>query len=80
MRRVHASVDGVRDVCQNWFNDDRFPFMFRDRPCVVHEPFGDNGRYWIGPIEFAPALDMRPIHDAFQRYRFILTFDRDFRK
>ena len=34
--------------------------------CVVHEPFGDNSRYWIGPaFPERSAIDMRPIQQAF---------------
>ena len=79
MRKILQSVDGVTGYRRNWFNDDRFSFVFRGRPCVVNEPYGDNTRYWIGPIEMEPPLDMAPVHEAFRRFRFGLTFDREFR-
>jgi hypothetical protein len=44
----------------------------------VSEPFGDNSRYWIGPLEKNPAIDMTAIRDAFSRFRLRMTFDRDF--
>jgi len=44
----------------------------------VHEPFGDNSRYWIGPVENEPPIDMSPVRDAFSRFRFRMAFDRDF--
>ena len=80
MRRVLESVQGVTGVRRNWFNEDRFSFSFLGRPCVVNEPFGDNSRYWIGPAEKQPALDMRPVHEAFRAFRFRFTFDREFKE
>jgi len=80
MRRVLQSVEGVRNFRRNWFNDDRFAFTFLGRPCVVNEPFGDNSRYWIGPVDLDPPLDMRPIQDAFRRFKFLYTFDAEFKE
>jgi hypothetical protein len=44
----------------------------------VEEPFGDNSHYWIVAIEKEPPIDMTPLRDAFSRFRFRMTFDRDF--
>ena len=79
MRKVLESVDGVTGYRKNWFNDDRFSFVFLQRACIVNEPWGDNSRYWIGPVEMEPLLDMGPVHEAFRRFRLSLTFDREFR-
>ena len=79
MRRVLESVDGVTKFRRHWFNDDRFSFVYRGRACVVHERWGDNSRYWVGPAEMEPLLDLGPIHDAFLQFRFGLTLDREFR-
>jgi hypothetical protein len=43
--------EGVTDVKRTWFNEDRIKFLFHGEPFVVNEPFGDNSRYWIGPVE-----------------------------
>jgi hypothetical protein len=59
---------------------DRFAFIYLGRSCVVHEPFGDNSRYWIGPVAQEPAIDMTAVRDAFSRFQFRLTFDRDFNR
>lgn len=80
MRRVLESVEGVTNVRRNWFNGDRFSFAFLERRCVVNEPFDDNSRYWIGPSELDPPPDMGPVHAAFRRFRFRLTFDREFQE
>ena len=79
MRRVLGSVAGVTDFRRNWFNDRRFSFSLYGRRCVVWEPWGDSSRYWIGPTEVGPPADMRAVHDAFRRFRFLLTSDPDFR-
>jgi hypothetical protein len=79
MRSVLESVAGVTGFRRNWFNEDRFSFVFLGRACVVNEPWGDNSRYWIGPTEMEPSLDMGPVHEAFRRFRVRLTFDREFR-
>ena len=78
MRRVLTSVQGVSDFKRASSNDDRFAFAYLGRNCVVHEPFGDNSRYWIGPVEKEPPIDMTPVRDAFPRFRFRMTFDRGF--
>jgi hypothetical protein len=80
MRRILESVDGVTQVRRNWFNENHFSFYFLGRECVVNEPFGDNSRYWIGPTELDPPLDMRPVHEAFRKFRFLYTFDSEFRE
>jgi len=80
MRRLLTSIEGVSGYKRQWFNEDRFAFVYRGRPCVLNEPFGDNSRYWIGPVEKDPLLDLRAIHDAFVGFRFGFTLDRDFRR
>jgi hypothetical protein len=79
MRRVLESVEGVTNVRRIWFSDDRYSFIFRGHRCVVNEPWGDNSMYWIGPEQMEPPVDMTPVHEAFRRYRFPLTFDRESR-
>jgi hypothetical protein len=78
MRRVLTSVEGVSGFRRERNSDDRFCFVYVGRRCVVHEPFGDNSRYWIGPAEPEPPIDMTVMRDAFTRFRFRLTLDRDF--
>jgi hypothetical protein len=77
--RILRSVPGVRDIKRQWFNEDRIRFVYRDRNCLVNEPFGDNSRYLIHAWPVDETLDLRPIHDAFLAYRMVFTFDRDFR-
>ena len=80
MRKVLQSVEGVKDVQRNWFNENRYSFSFQGRSCVVHEAFGDNDRYWIGPADLNLPLNMAPVHDAFRVFQFRWTGDREFRE
>jgi hypothetical protein len=42
-----------------------------DRSCVAHEPFGDNSRYWMGPIENEPRSTRRPYATRFRGFGFV---------
>ena len=66
---ILCSVDGVSDVRRVDFSDDRMEFLLNGELCVVHEPFGDNSRYWIGPRDAANStLDISPVHNAILAY------------
>jgi len=58
----------VTDARRQWFNDDRIVFKFYGREVVVHEPFGDNSRYWVGPQDpdASSDNDITPLHEAFR--------------
>ena len=67
---VLRSVEGVSEVKRKFFSEDRVTFRFHGHDAVVHEPFGDNSRYWVGLAEpdRSNEVDLRPIHEAFERY------------
>jgi len=68
--KILRSIEGVSDVKQNWFNDNRYGFKFHGEPCVVYEDWGDSDRYSVRPeYTAASRLDMTPLHQAFQSYR-----------
>ena len=68
--KILCSVEGVSDVRQKWFNDNRFGFKFRGEPFVVYEDWGDSDRYSVRPENSeASKLDLTPLHQAFQNYR-----------
>jgi hypothetical protein len=70
IRRVLRSVDGVSSIRRQFRSDDRLTFSVNGVPWVVHEPWGDNSRYWIGPKDSKDhSFDVDPIHEAFARYR-----------
>jgi hypothetical protein len=79
MRLVLTSVQGVSDFKRVRSGDDRFAFLYLGRSCVVHEPFGDNSRYWIGPVEKDPPIDMTAIAESFSRFRLPFTIDQIWR-
>ena len=74
--KILGSVEGVIDVKQNWFNDNRYSFKFHGEPFVVHEDYGDSDRYSVQPENpEASKLDLTPLHQAFQIYRWWLVGD-----
>jgi hypothetical protein len=71
MRRVLTSVAGVSDVHRSRTGDDRWTFSYLGHKCLVHEPWGDNSRYWVMPADPDAAIDLGPVHDAFCSYRLL---------
>jgi len=67
---VLNSVEGVESVRWNRSSENRLEFTYRGERCVVHEPFGDNSRYWIGPKEAGVSdLNISALRNAFEQYR-----------
>ena len=69
-----GDIEGVTDVrARKLFRgsaDVHVEFKYRNRECIVWEPFGDSSRYWIGPQEPAGnADDISEIETAFKQYR-----------
>jgi hypothetical protein len=68
-----ASVEGVTDVsvCKPFSGsgDLRAKFRYQGDEFVVVEPFGDNSRYWIGPVADAPHRDLSPIETRLEVFR-----------
>jgi hypothetical protein len=63
---ILRSADGVSGIRPTAGTDDRLMFVYGGETCVVHEPFGDNSRYWIGPaFPESSTLDIRPIEQVF---------------
>ena len=69
--RLLKNCDGVTDARRIWFQDARIAFNFRKSPFVALEPFGDNSRLWIGPVEpdlstvdVAPLLAVFAAHES----------------
>ena len=70
IKRILRSVQGVSDLKRHFRTDDRLTFVLNGESWVVHEPWGDSSRYWIGPKEAANhAIRVEPVHEAFARYR-----------
>jgi hypothetical protein len=67
--RILERVDGVTDVRKRplfgrW-GEHRIRFRYRDAECVVLEPFGDNARYWVVPVDPEGPIDMGELERAF---------------
>ena len=68
------AVDGVSDIRRrrpfSGSSDYRIEFEYFGNPFVVLEPFGDNSRYWIVPVEpkQTPA-DISVIEKVFIEYQ-----------
>ena len=74
--KVLSKIPSVTVVRANgfpMFEEIRAEFLFREKPYVISEPFGDNSRYWIGPKD--PSLvhdDVTDLEQAFRSYRVTL--------
>jgi hypothetical protein len=70
IKRILYSIEGVSSLNRQWRSDDRLTFVFRGAPWVVHEPWGDSSRYWIGPRDAANhSFVVGPIYDAFVNHK-----------
>lgn len=49
-RRVAASIPGARVVSTSLREDQFCEFEIGTSRFAIEEPFGDNSRYWIGPV------------------------------
>ena len=65
LARAIATVDGVSEMTVrkpfSRSGDVRATFRYRGEEFAVIEPFGDNSRYWIGPIGKTSHRDISPI-------------------
>ena len=67
IREILSSIPDITSIRDNYGSDDRMMFQYQRESCVVHEPFGDNSRYWIGSaFPEQSTLDIEPIRAAFQ--------------
>ena len=63
------SVEGVVDIKRNRFDEFRITFTFHDEPMAIWEPFGDNSRYLVTPVDDASVFDITPLLKAFQDHQ-----------
>lgn len=70
--RILQSIPGVSDVqkrelfCQ--WGSVRLKFKFMGDDYIVDEPFDDNSRYWVGPVDSGNLRDMAALKAAFIEY------------
>lgn len=70
--QILSMVEGVtavkrRRLFSRW-EEIHIWFQYRDRECVVWEPYGDSSRYWIGQHEGPDPVDLGAIEAAFRQY------------
>lgn len=53
LARSLRRAPGVANVRRVRSDDNRLAFELNGEPFVVWEPWGDNSRYWIGPVDTA---------------------------
>jgi hypothetical protein len=80
MRRILKSIDGLAEYESHSFDENPYRFTYRGTACIVNEPFGDNSRYTFRAVDPNAKVDLSPIHEAFRQFRFLWTFDREFRE
>jgi hypothetical protein len=72
LSRLIADVSGVSKVRPRGplsnAGDVRATFDYSGVECAIVEPFGDNSRYWIGPIAKSVAPDMLVIQNRIASY------------
>ena len=70
---VIASVDGVTDAAVNGAHasggDARATFRYMGDNFAVTEPFGDNSRYWVGPVDNSARRDIAPIEERLRAFQ-----------
>ncbi|MCW5574222.1 MAG: hypothetical protein KIT37_14465 [Steroidobacteraceae bacterium] len=70
--KVIAAVEGVTDAKagrpSSSERDVRATFRYQGDEFAVVEPFGDNSRYWIGPVSDNLKRDVSPIDGQLRSY------------
>lgn len=68
-RRIAASIPGAKVVKSNPRSDIFCEFQVADEMFAIEEPFGDNSRFWIGPIDPQRSTAIETIHAHFEKSR-----------
>lgn len=72
LAKTIATVEGVTEVkvCRPFSGqgDVRARFRYQGDEFAVVEPFGDNSRYWIGPVSENRRRDVSPIEGQLRSY------------
>ena len=70
--RVAARIPGARLLrwprVLSWLREDVFcEFEVNGVRFQIAEPFGDNNRYWVGPVPTRPVSELAVVRAAFAR-------------
>jgi hypothetical protein len=68
-RRIVASVPGARVVRSNLRSDVFCEFQVAGEAFAIEEPFGDNSRFWIGPVGGQGGEAIQAARSQFEKAR-----------
>lgn len=68
-RRIAASVPGASVVESNLRSDVFCEFQVAGERFAMEEPFGDNSRFWIGPVGAQRSAAIQAVHSQFENAR-----------
>jgi hypothetical protein len=68
-RRVAAAIPDAQVVKSDLRNDTFCEFQVANEMFAIEEPFGDNSRFWIGPIGDQRSSTIEIIHSHFEQSR-----------
>jgi hypothetical protein len=74
VEQLLSTIVGVTELVRRQpfsrFDETHIKFKYQGVPFFVWEPFGDNSRYLIGPVETPGAIpDVRLLQAAFDNYQ-----------
>lgn len=72
LAKVIETIEGVTEakICKPFsgHGDVRAQFRYQGYDFAIVEPFGDNSRYWIGPVSETSTVDVSPIEEQLKSY------------
>jgi hypothetical protein len=71
--RIAATVPGVRVLASNLRSDAFCEFEVAGETFIIEEPFGDNSRYWVGPVGAGRLAGIQTVHSHFEKSRLGFT-------
>jgi hypothetical protein len=78
---IAAQIPGARMLRRprllSWLREDVFcEFKLGGVRFEINEPFGDNSRYWVGPVPTRPVPELGVVRTAFAAARPMAAFMR----
>ena len=64
----HPGISQVRSKKLFQATDDRMWFIFKGTEYVLHEPYGDNSRYWVGPVNEKEVSFVSEVEQIFKEF------------
>ena len=76
LRKIVQEIPGATVVAFRPYKERLCEFKIGGVAYLVHEPFGESGRYWVGPVEPGWSPHLAVIRETFARVRPFLWFVR----